>query len=142
MAAQFADGGIRFCYPENWKLEREENDAGWTVSLQSPQTAFVMVCFRDDNSTPEEMAHAALEALREDYPELESDPTIGSVAGRPATGYDVRFFSLDLSNTCYLRSFYTSEGTILLLWQANDLELEKLEPVLKAICKSMVVEDD
>jgi hypothetical protein len=142
MAAQFADGGIRFCYPENWKLEREENDAGWTVSLQSPNTAFVMVCFRDDNATPEEMALAALEALREEYPELESETTVGSVAGRPATGYDVRFFSLDLSNTCFLRSFHTSEGTILLLWQATDLELEKIEPVLRAICKSMVVEDD
>jgi hypothetical protein len=41
-----------------------------------------------------------------------------------------------------LRSFHTNEGTILLLWQATDLELEKLEPVLKAICKSMVVEED
>jgi hypothetical protein len=142
MAAQFADGGIRFCYPENWKLEREENDAGWTVSLQSPSTAFVMVCFRDDNSTPEEMALAALEALREEYPELESEVAVGAVAGRPATGYDVRFFSLDLSNTCFLRSFHTSEGTILLLWQATDLELEKIEPVLRAICKSMVVEED
>jgi hypothetical protein len=142
MAAHFDDGGIRFSYPENWQLEREEHEAGWTVCLQSPGTAFVMVCFRDDGSTPNAMADAALEALREEYPELESDDSVGSVAGQPAIGYDVRFFSLDLSNTCYLRSLYTSEGTILILWQANDLELEKLEPVLRAICKSMEVKED
>ena len=56
MAAHFEDGGIRFRYPENWKLEREENEAGLTVSVQSPDTAFIMVCFRDDEATPDEMA--------------------------------------------------------------------------------------
>jgi hypothetical protein len=142
MAAHFEDGGIRFRYPENWKLEREENEAGWTVSVQSPDTAFIMVCFRDDASTPDEMASAALDALREEYPELESEATVDSLGGQPATGHDVRFFSLDLSNTCFLRSFYSSEGTVLVLWQANDLELERIEPVLRAICTSIEVEDE
>jgi hypothetical protein len=101
-----------------------------------------MVCFRDDASTPDEMASAALDALREEYPELESEATVDSLGGQPATGHDVRFFSLDLSNTCFLRSFYSSEGTVLVLWQANDLELERIEPVLRAICTSIEVEDE
>jgi hypothetical protein len=142
MAAHFEDGGIRFRYPENWKLEREENEAGWTVSVQSPDTAFIMICFRDDEATPDEMAIAALDALKEEYPELESEASVDSVGGQPATGYDVRFFSLDLSNTCFLRSFYSSEGTVLVLWQANDLELERIEPVLRAICTSFEVNED
>jgi hypothetical protein len=142
MAAHFEDGGIRFRYPENWKLEREENEAGWTVSVQSPDTAFIMVCFRDDESTPDEMAIAALAALKEEYPELEAEESVDSLGGQSATGYDVRFFSLDLSNTCFLRSFYSSEGTVLILWQANDLELERIEPVLRAICTSIEVEED
>jgi hypothetical protein len=142
VAANFEDGGIRFRYPENWRLEREENEAGWTVSLHSPDTAFVMVCFRDDTPAPNDMAEAALAALKDDYPELESEERLDSVAGQPATGYDVRFFSLDFSNTCFLRSFYTCEGTVLILWQANDLELERIEPVLRAICASVEVEED
>ena len=32
MVAEFEDAGIRFKYPENWQLEREENEAGWTVT--------------------------------------------------------------------------------------------------------------
>ena len=142
MAANFEDGGIRFRYPENWRLEREENEAGWTVSLHSPDTAFVMVCFRDDTPTPNDMAEAALAALKDDYPELESEERLDSVSGQPATGYDVRFFSLDFSNTCFLRSFYSSEGTVLVLCQANDLELEEHEPVLRAICKSLEVDEE
>jgi hypothetical protein len=140
--AVFADGGIRFEYPENWRLEREDNEDGWTVSVQSPGTAFLMVCLREDTPATDEMADAALEALREDYPELEADDCIDSVAGQPAIGHVVRFFSLDLTNTCWTRSFYSSHGTVLVLWQVNDLELEESEPVLRAICSSFEVETD
>jgi hypothetical protein len=142
MAVRFDDGGIRFSYPENWRLEREENETGWTVSLQSPGTAFMMVCLREDLPTPDQLADAALDALRDDYPELEADDCVDNLAGQPAIGHDIRFISLDLTNTCWTRSFYTSEGTVLVLCQANDLELEQHEPVLRAICKSLEVDDE
>src|SRR5947209_8730754 len=29
MISEFDDSGIRFKFPENWKLEREENEDGW-----------------------------------------------------------------------------------------------------------------
>jgi hypothetical protein len=140
--AVFDEGGIRFRYPDNWILEREENDAGWTVSVQSPGTAFLMVCLREDTPATDEVADAALSALQEDYPELEYEPCIDSVAGQPAVGHLIRFFSLDLTNTCWTRSFYSSEGTVLVLWQVNDLELEQAEPILKAICSSFEVETE
>ncbi len=140
--AEFSDGGIRFQYPENWTLERENNDSGWTVSVQSPGTAFLMVCLREDTPAIDEVADAALAALQEDYPELEYEQCIDSVAGQPAVGHVMRFFSLDLTNTCWTRCFYSAEGTLLVLWQANDLELEQTEPVLKAICSSFKVETD
>jgi hypothetical protein len=138
----FADGGIRFHYPANWWLEREDNETGWTVSVQGPGTAFLMVCLRDDSPPTEDVADAALEALREDYPDLEADDCIDSIAGQPAIGHIIRFFSLDLTNTCWTRSFYSSCGTVLVLWQVNDLELEESEPVLRAICASFEVEPE
>src|SRR5581483_6066528 len=133
MAAEFADGGIRFRYPENWRLEREDNDTGWTVSVQSPDTAFLLLSFRDDMPSPEQMSETALAALREDYPDLESEECVESVAGQPAVGHDIRFFSLDLTNTCWTRSFYSPYGTLLLLCQTNDLELDVNEPILRAM---------
>ena len=142
MVAQFDDTGIRFKYPENWQLEREESEAGWTVSLQSPDTAFLMLCFREDMPSTDDMAESALAALREEYPELEAEDRIDSLAGQPAIGHDIRFFSFDLTNTCWTRSFYSSRGTVLVLCQFNDLESEKNEPVLRAICASLELEDD
>ena len=142
MAAQFEEGGIRFRYPENWQLEREDTEAGWTVSVQSPGTAFMQLSVITEDLSTDSVVETALEALREDYPDLEADDCVDSVAGLPAIGHDIRFFSLDLTNTCWTRCFYSSEGTVLVLWQVNDLELEQAEPILKAICASFEVETD
>ncbi len=141
MVAEFDDAGIRFKYPENWRLEREENEQGWTVTVQSCETAFLMLCLREDMPSTDEMAQIALGALREDYPELEVDDCVDSVAGQPAVGHHIRFFSFDLTNTCWTRSFYSANGTVLVMCQFNDLESEKNGPVLRAICASLEVDD-
>jgi len=142
MVAEFHEGGLRFRYPENWKLERQESEEGWTISLQSPETAFMMLCLREDMPTTNELAAAALEALKEEYEDLEAEDCVDSVAGQPAVGHDIRFFSLDLPITCWTRSFYSAGGTVLVLCQLNDLENEINEPVLRAICASFVVEEE
>jgi hypothetical protein len=90
----------------------------------------------------EGMAETALAAMRDDYPDLEAEGRVDSLAGRPAIGYDIRFFSFDLTNTCWIRSFYCSRGTVVVMCQVNDLEVEKNEPVLRAICASLEVDDD
>ena len=142
MAAQFEDGGLRFRYPENWRLEREEDDTGWTVSLQSPQTAFVVVSCDGSMPSAEDVAQITLEALQSEYPNLEADPAVETLAGQMAVGHDIRFFSFDLTNTCWTRSLYSESGTLLVLCQANDLELDDYEPVMRAICSSLEVEQD
>jgi len=142
MAEQFAENGIRFRYPENWRLEREETESGWTVLLQSPDTAFFLLSLNENRLSSEEVTRTALDALREDYPDLEADECVDSLAGQPAVGYDIRFTSLDLTNTCWTRGCYCAGGTILVLCQLNDLELESNEPVLRAICASLTLEDD
>ena len=142
MTAQFQENGIRFLYPENWQMEREDTDAGWTVSVQSPGTAFFLVSYDGAMPEPVLMADTALEALRSEYPELESDAALESLAGQPAVGHDVQFFSFDLTNTCWTRSIYTARGTMLVLCQFNDLESDTNEPVLRAICASLEVADE
>lgn len=142
MVSVFDEKGIRFKYPQSWRLEREDNPAGFTVTINSPDTAFLMVSLHEEMPSVEEMAEAALAAMREDYPELEADERVDSVAGQPAIGHDIRFFSLDFTNSCWIRSFYSGRGTVVALWQANDLELETHEKVLRAIFSSMQLSDE
>ena len=142
MPATFAEDGIRFRYPENWKLERQQNDEGWTVTVQSPDTAFLLLSLREDLPDTTELAETALDALKEEYEDLEADECIDSVAGQPAVGHDIRFFAFDLTNTCWTRSFDCPHGTVLLMCQVNDLELSTNEPVLRAICASLEVAEE
>jgi hypothetical protein len=141
MPATFEESGLRLRYPETWELTREENPNGWTVALQSPETAFMLVTYDGDMPEPELMAETALEAMTAEYQGLESEEKTDVVAGVAAIGHEMRFFSFDLTNTCWTRSFYCGSGTALILWQANDIELERLEPILTAIIKSVEVED-
>src|ERR1043165_3387622 len=133
--------GIRFQYPDNWTMAREEAEGGWTVSVQSPDTAFFILTFDQNMPEIDEVAQTVLDALRADYPDLEAEDAIESLAGQPAFGHDIRFFSFDLTNTCHTRSFYADSGTVLMMWQANDLELESVEPIFRAMCASLRVEE-
>lgn len=142
MVATFSEEGIRFRYPANWKMEREDNELGWTIYLQSPGTAFLMLSLRADMPSSEQMAATALEAMRDEYPDLEADACEDMIAGEPACGHDMRFFSLDLTNTAWTRCFYCTAGTALLLCQINDLESNDNEQVLRAICASFELDDE
>jgi hypothetical protein len=143
MPAKFDDGGISFLYPENWRLERETSDEGegWSVSVQSPGTAFLLLTVQQDDPSTDEMLTTALEALKADYPDLEWEDCVDTVAGLPAVGHNMRFLSLDLTNTCWTRSFYSEAGTVMVLCQCNDLEDDVNERVLRAICASLKVGD-
>jgi hypothetical protein len=141
MPAQFDDAGIHFLYPDNWRLERESSDDGWTVSVQSQGPAFLLLTVDQNDPSPEEMLATAREALQADYPDLEVEDCIDTLAGLPAVGHNMRFISLDLTNTCWTRSFYSEAGTVMVLCQCNDLESEVNEPVLRAMCASLKVGD-
>ncbi len=140
MTGTFDEAGIHFQYPASWKLEREQNVEGWTVSVQSPGTAFMMVCLRDDMPTTGELVEAALAAFKEEYPTLEVEQCTETFAGQPAVGHDIQFFSLDLTNTVWTRSFYCPYGTVLVLCQTCDQEGN--EDVLRAMCASMKVDEE
>ena len=142
MPGRFEQQGVRFQYPENWRLEKEESESGWTVTVQSPNTAFFLLSYDEDMPSPEQVLETTLDALRSDYPDLEVYDRMETVAGQPAVGHDIQFTSLDLTNTCWTRSFYTDNATVLVMCQTSDLDLEESEPVLKAISASLQIDDE
>jgi hypothetical protein len=131
---------VSFLYPENWELQRETTPNGWSVQVQSPGTAFLLIDCDTSRPDPEEVIQTTLDALREDYPELDATRCEETVAGRQAVGHDIEFFSLDLVNSCWTRCLSTGEGTLLILGQVSDLEADRYAMVLKAICASLRVE--
>jgi len=141
MSRVFREGSLSLRYPDNWQLEREDNDHGWTVSVYSPGTAFLTLTLDTDCPDSERVADTVLEAMRSEYPELEADERAEQVAGQWAVGHDISFFSFDLTNTCWTRSFECPDGTALLLCQVSDIDASE-EAVLRAICASLRVAGD
>lgn len=141
MPATFEHDGVCFLYPENWTLDRGEHETGWSATVESNDTAFFSLSYHRGETDMAALADSALAALREEYPVVDSDPALETLAGVPAVGHDVRFISLDLTNTAWIRAFACEDGCVLVLCEINDLELDKNGPVLKAICKSIAIED-
>jgi len=141
IAVRFERGGVSFQYPENWQILPEPYDLGWSVTVQSPGTAFLTLTCDESNPGIGELADAALSAIKDEFKQLDVSPFSGTVAGLPAIGHDVEFFSFDLTNTCFIRAFSAMQGTILILAEANDLEETQMK-VLHAICASVKLEDE
>ena len=142
MSKSYEGDGLQFQYPTTWALEREENENGWGITIQSPGTAFVLIVCDQDMPDSEELADATLQALKNDYPDLEFDPVIEDLCGQPAIGHNIQFFSLDLGNSCKTRCVYSQEGTILILSQVSDLEIEKYGPSMQALSSSLKIDDE
>lgn len=134
-ASTYDDHGIRFDYPGDWEVEvTEEEGSVTTVSLQSPDgPAFALVTVDESRPAPEEIADAALEAMREEYPGLDASPARETIGGRAAVGHDVEFLSLDMTNACTIRCFRTERRTVLLFGQWSDLEDETPHAVLDGV---------
>ena len=117
--------GLSFPYPDGWRVEEEDSPDGWTVTVQSPSTAFAVVRLDQSLPEPEQMMEAAMEAMRAEYRDLEVEPALETVAGEVATGNDIEFLSLDVPTTCLLRSFHGQAGTVLVLCQVSDMDREE-----------------
>ncbi|HET6575986.1 MAG TPA: hypothetical protein VFG68_20465 [Fimbriiglobus sp.] len=141
MVQTFERSGIRFQYPANWRIEAEDVGDGWTVTLQSQETAFALVSLRPDADSAAQVADEALAALRAEYPDLDAEPVLDDLAGQPAVGHDIDFLTLDTAILCRTRCIETAAGPLLVMGQTSEYDREQNEPVLRAICASLQLED-
>ena len=92
MSAVYDKMGLRFEYPENWRIEDEEAGIGASmVTVCSPEGAFWSVSIQSGDSEPNDMTQAAVEAMRQEYEDLDAEPTAETVEDRTLTGFDLSF---------------------------------------------------
>ncbi|MFI5459270.1 MAG: hypothetical protein ACHRXM_27920 [Isosphaerales bacterium] len=139
----YEDHGVRFEYPSDWELEVTDLGEVTTVDVQHPAgIAFLLV--RTDLSCPDPdgVADSALEAMREEYPDLDAIPVEETFDEYRATGHDVEFFSLDISNAACIRCFQTPRRTVLVFGQWSDLGEENLPEVVGGMIRSLEETED
>ena len=141
MLGHFQKDGIELRYPNTWHAELEEVGDSWTLVLQSPEMAFLLVSLRPDAVDATHLADEALEALRTEYPQLEVQAALGQCAGQLAIGHDLEFITVDTCITCWTRCLEASAGPLLLMGQTSDYDHDRNEGILQAICRSLTLED-
>ena len=141
MPKTFERSGVRFDYPAGWATDLDDAGEGWTVTVQSAETAFALVSLRPDAATPAQVADEALDALRAEYPTLDAQVAVDSLAGQPAVGHDIDFITLDTTILCWTRCVETAGGPLLVLCQVSEYDREQHEPALRALCASVRVDD-
>lgn len=139
MPAVYEKLGIKFQYPENWKLDEGEALEGeQSVSVYSPGGAFWSVMLHPHSQAPQELVDTALETMQQVYDELDAEVVEETIGEVELVGCDMNFYCLDLTNTAAVRSGRTPLATLLIFWQADDRELAEVEAVFKAITLSLL----
>lgn len=139
MPAEFKKLGISFQYPDNWTLDEDDARAGrQSVTVYSPGTAFWSVSIHPPGTESTRLAKAALDAMREDYADLEAESAIQTLASREMVGYDMNFWYLDLTNTAVIRCLGNDQATYAVFFQAEDREFDRNRGVFDAITTSFL----
>ena len=141
--ATYDRSGLNFLYPENWKLVEDSMDAiPRTIVIQSPTGAFWSVDIHPFSVSREELIETVAQAMKEEYPELESYPVSVEILDNEAVGFDLFFCCLDFVVTSHIRALQVGHATYLLTYQAEDRDFEKLGPVFDAMTLSLLKSTD
>ena len=139
MPRLFDDLGVRFAYPDNWELERQDIGDAAGVTVTSPEGGFWWLVIHPGNVDLPQIVKAVLEGLRQEYiNNIDIEAVVDELDGQELIGYDVNFYCLDLTNTAQLRAFQSPAAAYMMLWQAEDREFAEVEPVFQAITISLI----
>jgi hypothetical protein len=134
----FEDHGLRFEYPSNWELEVTDHGPTMTVAVQEPSgLGFAVITIDESRPDPADVADAALDAMREEYPDLDASPAMETINDHCTTGHDVTFFAMDMTNAASIRCFRTSRRTVLVFGQWSDVGEADLPDLVRGVIRTI-----
>ena len=138
MPSQYQNFGVSFLYPENWKVTDESHESPLGVTLETPDGGYWELQIYEPIVEPAMLVDHVLEAMENEYDDLEAHEAAERWDDLPAIGYDMHFFCLDLLVLSNVRACIVGERSYLLLCQAESREFDKQAPVFAAITKSLL----
>lgn len=139
----FENHGVRFDYPSGWEVEENDHGGVMTVAVQDPGgLAFVLITTDESCPDPADVADAALDAMREEYPDLDAAPAMETINEHCATGHNVEFFALDMTNGASIRCFRTPSRTVLAFGQWSDVGEADLPDLIRGVFRSIEETDE
>ena len=109
-----------------------------SVTVFSPGGAFWTVAAYPSSADPETLAQTAVEAIQQEYDEVEIEQAREMLAGHEMRGYDLNFIYLDMTNTARVRSLQADRATYTIFCQAEDREFAQIQKVFEAMATSLL----
>lgn len=138
MPAVFENYGVRFIYPENWRLFEEGEDWPKEVCVESPSGAQWTLHVYAPAQDPKQLVEGTREAMEREYDEVEAEYVQEPIGSVVAEGYNLTFFYLDLLVICQARCFNSENRSLLLIAQAEDRDFQELDRVFQAMTISLL----
>jgi hypothetical protein len=114
-----------------------------TVAVQDPGgLGFALITTDVSCPDPAVVADAALEAMREEYPDLDAAPAMETINDYHATGHDVEFFALDMTNAATIRCYRTPRRTVLAFGQWSDLGEAEIPDMIRGVFRTLEEKDE
>ena len=140
MPGTFSGFGVQFLYPDNWKVRDsselgEENTDG--VMLETPEGAFFALNRYVGINEAQPVIDQAIEAMREEYEELEVQSYDDPQGVASDAGAELGFYYLDLLITARLLAIRDRNDVLLVQIQGESRDFDRQEPVFAAMIKSL-----
>lgn len=150
MTAEYNKLGLKFLYPENWKLTEEsdigvadsessDENSGRIISLETPDggatwAVHVYPAETDGDIVLKEL----LASLQETYEDLEIAQDRLELGDQEAVGVEALFYCLDFLVRAQIHTIKTSEHLLLFWSQAEDRAFDEQKIVFQAISISVL----
>ncbi|MFV2066053.1 MAG: hypothetical protein ACC645_03670 [Pirellulales bacterium] len=139
MTACYGKAGLRFLYPENWKIAEEQiTDMPLSLTVESPGGGFWVIMVYDAEIDPALLVEQVVDSMCDEYEGMEISPIAHQFGDAEAEGFDMLFYCLDFVVHSRVLAVRALEKSMLTMWQAEDREFESLEPVFRAMTTSLL----
>ena len=139
MTAIYDKLGLKFLYPENWKLIDDSTESPQVITLETPDgsTTWSVHVYPPDVDG-DAVLKETLDSLQHTYEDLEISPHHQQLGGAEASGVEAMFYCLDFLIRAEIHVLRTSDHLLLFWTQAEDRDFDKQEKVFQAISISLL----
>ena len=140
MTAVYDKLGLKFLYPENWKLiDESESEMPHAITLETPagDCSWAVHAYQP-GADRDAILKETLATLQETYEDLEISACEDELGSSAASGVEALFYCLDFLIRAKLLVVPTREYLLLFWFQAEDREFDKQDAVFKAMSVSLL----
>lgn len=138
MPTSFDSFGIKFLYPDNWKvIDRDEDEGGEGVTMELPSGGFFSIEREHEGQIEEEIIEELSDAFEQEYEQIEREDIQLDDASPNERAVEFRFYYLDLLVVSRVVMMRIDESKYLIQMQAESRDFDANEMVFSAILKQI-----